>query len=56
MDDYELAIARRHGKPIEEWTNEEVWQYFREETRSDGFWDKAIQERVWHELERRKLV
>ena len=56
MNDYELAIARRHGKPIEEWTDEEVWQYFREETRSDGFWDKAIQSRVWYELERRKLV
>lgn len=56
MNDYEKAIARRHGKPLKDWTDEEVLQYFKEETRSDGFFDKAIQECVWHELKRRNLV
>lgn len=56
MNDYERAIARRRGKPLEDWTDEEVLQYFKEETRSDGFFDKAIQEHVWHELKRRGLI
>lgn len=42
-------------KNITELTNEELlWQY--DNSRDDGFWDKAVKDALWLEMERRKLV
>ena len=42
-------------KNITDLTDEELlWKYTN--SRDDGFWDKAVKDALWLEMERRKLV